>query len=103
MPAVYIRVWEYHVPTDSMPAFLDAYGAAGDWAQLFRRGTGYLGTQLYRDTDTADHFITVDRWTDESAWRNFLDAWADEYSTLDAALAGLGAIERALIETAARG
>lgn len=89
------------MPAESMTAFLDAYGADGDWAKLFRRGAGYVGTQLYRDIGTPDRFITIDRWTDESAWRAFLDAWSDEYAVLDAELDGLGASEHALIEGSA--
>jgi len=98
MVDVYIRVWEYEVPEDHIDAFLAAYGAHGDWAQLFRRGRGYVGTELYRGTDSADRFVTVDRWTDAAAWHAFLEEWGAAYDTLDRRLTGLGAVEQALLD-----
>ena len=96
MVDVFIRVWEYEVPAEQSDAFLVAYGSGGDWVQLFRRGRGYVGTELYRGTDTADRFVTVDRWTDAAAWHAFLEEWGEAYNALDTRLAGLGAVERAL-------
>jgi hypothetical protein len=40
---MYVRVWEYKV---------ERYG----------------GTQLFRDVDRADRFLTVDRWADAARW-----------------------------------
>lgn len=95
---MYVRVWLYHVPTSSVPAFIAAYGSDGDWARLFRRGPGYLGTRLLRDTEAEETFLTVDRWTDEAAWLGFSAAWRAEYKALDAALDDLAVVEHALIE-----
>ena len=51
MVLVHVRVWEYEVPAEHLDAFVAAYGADGDWSQMFRRGRGYGGTDLYRAAD----------------------------------------------------
>src|SRR3954453_4667863 len=51
MAHVYIRVWEYRIDAEHVEAFLAAYGSDGEWARLFQRGPGYVGTELYRSTD----------------------------------------------------
>jgi heme-degrading monooxygenase HmoA len=72
--------------------------AAGDWAQLFQRGRGHVGTELYRSTDDEPHFVTVDRWTDQAAWRAFLDEWRESYDALDTTMSRLTASQRSLLE-----
>ncbi len=95
---MHVRVWTYDVPADRLQDFIDAYGADGPWARLFGRGRGYLGTELFRSTDGAARFVTLDRWVDEGAWRSFLERHQQAYDALDAELAGLGAVERPLLE-----
>ena len=95
---VYIRVWEYEVAADHVDAFIAAYGAAGDWAQLFQRSRGHVGTELYRGTDREAHFVTVDRWTDRAAWRAFLEEWGESYDALDTTMSRLTASQRSLLE-----
>jgi hypothetical protein len=51
---VFVRVWEYEVPGDQAAAFTEAYAADGAWAELFARGDGYVGTELYRDAARPD-------------------------------------------------
>jgi heme-degrading monooxygenase HmoA len=72
---MFVRVWEYAVPASNLEAFLAAYGANGAWVQLFRRSSGYAGTELYRSTDVPERFITVDRWANEADWESFLAGW----------------------------
>jgi heme-degrading monooxygenase HmoA len=95
---MYLRIWEYDVTADHVDDFIAAYGADGDWAQLFRHGTGYLGTELFRDTDDDSRFVTVDRWADEQAWRAFLEERGETYAGLDARLVHLSASQRSLLE-----
>jgi heme-degrading monooxygenase HmoA len=95
---VYVRVWEYDVPVDRIEEFVAAYSPEGDWTRLFRLGDGYLGTELYGSTTTEARFLTVDRWTDESAWQAFLGRWRPAYEALDTRLQDLGAAERRLVE-----
>ena len=95
---VYIRVWEYVVAADHADAFVAAYGADGEWGQLFQAGQGYVGTELYRSTDDKDRFVTVDRWTDHGAWRRFLEESREIYDQLDKVLIHLSASQRCLLE-----
>jgi hypothetical protein len=86
---VFIRVWQYEVPSRNVERFLAAYGSSGDWARLFSRGSGYMDTVLYGAIGMSDRFITVDQRSDEEAWLTFLDEWRVAYEALDAALEGL--------------
>ncbi len=95
---MYVRVWEYEVAADQIDAFLAAYGAEGDWARLFRTGRGFLGTELYRRTDDEARFVTVDRWRDHEAWRDFLEESRETYDRLDKTLTHLTSLQRCLLE-----
>lgn len=95
---MYARVWDYDVESAQVEAFVAAYGAAGAWTQLFERTTGYAGTQLFRDVDQPNRFLTVDRWTDAACWQAFLDGWGDQYRELDRQLSRLAAGGRTVVE-----
>lgn len=95
---MFVRIWDYDVPDESMAAFRVAYGAQGAWAELFRRAPGFLGTELYRDGNRGDRFLTIDRWRNEQNWRSFQAAFGSAYEALDARLDGLAVAERALFE-----
>ena len=82
-------LWEYDVPPESERQFLAHYAPDGTWAQLFRRARGYVGTQLYRDRRRAGHYLTVDHWQDETAYREFRRQLGSEFEALDQACAGL--------------
>jgi len=95
---VFVRVWDYEVPSDRAAAFTAAYAADGAWAELFARADGFVGTELYHDAARADRFLTIDRWRNEEDWRSFLRAFAPAYHSLDAQLEGLAAAEQSLFE-----
>jgi heme-degrading monooxygenase HmoA len=99
---MYVRVWEYDVEPGQLSAFLAVYGAAGAWVKLFARADGYAGTDLFRDVDQANRFLTVDRWTNAGCWQAFLDRWADEYHELDHQLRWLASGGRPVVEGAAQ-
>jgi heme-degrading monooxygenase HmoA len=95
---VFVRVWEYHVPSDRVGAFTAAYAADGAWGELFGRAAGFLGTELYRDAARPGRFLTIDRWRNEQDWRSFLHAFSPAYESLDAQLEGLAVTERSVFE-----
>ena len=101
MAHMYVRVWEYQTAAEHRDAFVTAYGVEGGWAQLFHRGQGYLGTELYRSTDDGAQFVTVDRWTDQAAWRAFLDQWGEAYEELGTKMTPLTVSQRSLVEGSA--
>jgi heme-degrading monooxygenase HmoA len=70
-------VFSYDV-TD-LPEFERAYGPEGDWAQFFRSGTGYIGTELLRDLEILGRFLVIDRWDSSEAYNAFVEAHREEY------------------------
>jgi heme-degrading monooxygenase HmoA len=59
--------------------FERVYGPEGDWAQFFRQGHGYVGTELLRDLETAGRYLVVDRWDSTDAYNAFVAEHRDEY------------------------
>ncbi|MGB8984580.1 MAG: antibiotic biosynthesis monooxygenase family protein [Anaerolineales bacterium] len=81
---MYIVIWEYQVKADRVAEFEEIYGAEGVWVQLFQKGTGYLGTELLRDSKQPRRYITIDRWVSAEAYNSFQAEWQAEYKELDA-------------------
>jgi heme-degrading monooxygenase HmoA len=59
--------------------FEAAYGPEGEWAQFFRQGRGYIGTELLRDVEEPERYLVIDRWESAEAYNGFLDEHRDEY------------------------
>ena len=59
--------------------FERAYGSNGDWAQFFRQGNGYIGTELLRDIEELDRFLVIDRWESIDAYNAFIAENEAEY------------------------
>jgi len=59
--------------------FERVYGPEGEWAQFFRQGRGYVGTELLRDVETPGRYVVIDRWESAEAYNDFADATRDEY------------------------
>jgi len=59
--------------------FERAYGPEGEWAQFFRTGRGYVGTELLRDVETPGRYLVVDRWESREAYNDFVADHRDEY------------------------
>ena len=79
-------LWRYRVAPERRAAFEEAYGPDGVWVQLFRQANAYLGTELLKG---GDGYLTIDRWSDEAAYRAFLAAHRTDYDRIDDACAGL--------------
>ena len=60
-------------------AFERVYGPNGDWAQFFRQGHGYVGTELLRDVETPGRYLVVDRWETREAYNDFVERHREEY------------------------
>lgn len=82
MPILTI-LWEYRVTPAAAPGFEALYGPDGDWARLFRRHAGYLGTELLRDVD-GGRYLSIDRWRSAADYDDALAAAALDYAALDA-------------------
>jgi heme-degrading monooxygenase HmoA len=59
--------------------FERAYGPEGEWAEFFRDGDGYIGTELLRDIENAGRYLVIDRWDSRDAYQRFVEAHRDEY------------------------
>ena len=59
--------------------FERVYGPEGEWAEFFRQGQGYVGTELLRDLEVPRRYLVVDRWETKAAYRAFVEEHRDEY------------------------
>jgi heme-degrading monooxygenase HmoA len=60
-------------------AFERAYGADGDWAQFFRSGRGYIGTELLHDVELSGRYLVIDRWESAEDYNAFAAENRDAY------------------------
>lgn len=89
-----VIVWEFRVQPGQEAAFERAYASEGDWARLFRRSPAFRGTELLRDRDDPERYLTLDRWDGASDFEAFQAGNGDDYRALDAACEPLCAAER---------
>ncbi len=81
--AGFTYVWSYEVRDTREADFERLYGPDGGWAQLFRKSSNYLGTDLLRDRKNKNRYLTVDRWDSEPAHRTFVSEHREEFDELD--------------------
>jgi quinol monooxygenase YgiN len=93
---MYRIVWEYEAHPERVAEFEEVYGPEGRWTAFFRRSEDYLGTELFRSTSAAGHFLLVDSWKSRVAYEAFRRGHADEYAALDESCQRLRTRERAL-------
>ncbi len=81
--AMYVLVWRFRPLEGRESAFERAYGPSGEWALLFRRHDGYLGTELLRSFEDSREYLTLDRWVSRTAHETFRSRFSCEYRRLD--------------------
>lgn len=86
---MYWVVWSYDVKPAQVKAFERAYGTDGDWVRLFRRAPGFVSTELRRESDRTEHYLTIDRWQSREDYERFKETFRTEYQVLDARCAAL--------------
>ena len=59
--------------------FERVYGTDGEWAEFFRPGRGYIGTELLRDVEAPGRYLVIDRWESADAYNEFVAANREEY------------------------
>ena len=79
----YLIVWEFRPKAGLESKFEQAYGPNGIWARFFRRGEGYCGTELVRDTNEMGRYLTIDVWASREAYEEFRQTNLDEHNQLD--------------------
>jgi len=60
-------------------AFEQVYGSDGEWAGFFRRGRGYIGTELLRDVEAPGRYLVIDRWESADVYNAFVAEHREEY------------------------
>jgi heme-degrading monooxygenase HmoA len=84
-----VVVWEFRVRPGKRREFERVYGSDGVWAKLFRRGEGYIRTDLIRDLKTTRRYLTLDFWTSRAAYARFKEENRAEYRAIDGRCASL--------------
>ena len=82
---MFVALWEFEVKPGCGEQFEKVYGPEGDWAQLFRRDPNYRETRLASDAMCDSIYLTLDFWSSQSAYEQFLKTHAADYKNLDAA------------------
>jgi heme-degrading monooxygenase HmoA len=95
---ILVSVWRYRVRAVKTDVFLRAYGPDGEWVDLFRRGEGYISTELLRDTTDPAVFMTIDRWESRAAYDTFRKKFAEEYLARDSICSAFTEDEELLLE-----
>jgi len=67
--------YEARVPEE----FERVYGPNGEWAEFFRPGKGYIGTELLRDVEVPGRYLVIDRWESAETYNTFVAEHRDEY------------------------
>ena len=78
-----VIIWEYKVKKTRITEFEKLYNKQGKWVDLFSEAEGFVDTELIKNTDKDNVYVTIDRW--ESNWRYqaFLEDKRLEYTLLD--------------------
>jgi heme-degrading monooxygenase HmoA len=76
---VYVILWRFRPSRGRESEFERAYGHSGEWALLFGRGDGYLGTELLRRSDDSREYLTLDRWVSRAAYETFRSRCSSVY------------------------
>ena len=59
--------------------FERAYGPDGEWAQFFKGGRGYIGSELLRDHEQPGRYLVIDRWESPETYNDFIESHREEY------------------------
>ena len=90
----YVRVWRFRPLPGKSGEFETAYGPNGDWARLFHRAQGFLGTSLLK----GDTYLTIDRWSTKAAYERFMQSFMEEFAALDRRCEALTQLEEQIGE-----
>jgi heme-degrading monooxygenase HmoA len=78
-----VVIWEFYALPGCETRFERVYGPEGEWAQLFKSGVGYVGSELNRDCNVPRRYVTLDFWSSRAAYDKFREANLPEYELLD--------------------
>jgi heme-degrading monooxygenase HmoA len=76
---MYVILWRFRALEGQESEFERAYSPSGEWALLFGRGDGYLGTELLRRSEDPREYLTLDRWVSRAAYKTFHSRFSSVY------------------------
>ncbi len=79
----FVIVWEFRINPRKRRAFESVYGPDGDWARLFQMATGHLRTELIRDCENPNRYLTLDHWKSRKHYQNFKKQNCVAYKLID--------------------
>lgn len=91
--STFVVVWEFRIKSRKRRAFERAYGPDGEWSKFFRKGKGYIATELIRDSQQPDRYITLDYWKSRKHYEIFKKQNRKLYEIIDARCEALTAEE----------
>jgi heme-degrading monooxygenase HmoA len=59
--------------------FERVYGSDGEWAEFFRQGRGFIGTEFLHDVEAPGRYLVIDRWESADAYNAFVAERREEY------------------------
>ena len=79
---MFIILWEYQVSPEKQSEFEFVYSPTGTWVELFKKGTGYVGSELLRDESRPNRYFIIDRWLTRKDYESFMLQHEHEYKIL---------------------
>lgn len=86
---VYVTMWEFMAKPEFRAEFENFYGPGGEWVQLFRRSKAFLRTEFLRDRQSENRYVTVDYFSSQAGFDDFMRELRQEYEALDRRSDGL--------------
>lgn len=80
---VFAYSWEYKVKEAHLDAFEHQYGPNGEWVKFFKKSDDYISTELLRDVNDTQRFVTIDYWTSKEARDRFRKQFKESYERID--------------------
>lgn len=80
---IFACIWQYEVKPDCVNQFEQVYCENGNWTKLFSKSEGYIRTELLRDSEIYNRYITIDYWDSEDSFNSFRVNYKTEYEILD--------------------
>ncbi|RPI73550.1 MAG: hypothetical protein EHM47_05920 [Ignavibacteriales bacterium] len=79
----FITIWQYKINPERKDEFENLYGQSGEWITLFKKYKGYLKTELLKDLNNENTFLTLDYWDSKESFKYFKKNSVKEYSGID--------------------
>jgi len=83
--SIFIYIWEYFVKPDSLLEFEKTYGSNGRWNKFFKKSDKYIKTDLLKDKDSDNRYITVDYWKTKKDHDEFVNFNFKTFNEIDKA------------------